>query len=118
MNNSKPHYSKSKKKPKVSQVSLRHLSFLIPVIVGICRHAYLKTYMYLYFSADLGMGSRSVYIGIRVSYGCHTGGIWAVYDGIRMVSGCINAGGNRWYRVVYGWYAGGIRVVYGTRYKI
>ena len=41
------------------------------------------------------------------------GGIWAVYDGIRMVSGCINAGGNRWYRVVYGWYAGGIRVVYG-----
>ena len=94
-------------------MSLRHLSFLIPVIVGICRHAYLKTYMYLYFSADLGMGSRSVYIGIRSVYGCHMGGIWAVYDGIRMVSGCINAGGNRWYRVVYGWYAGGIRVVYG-----
>ena len=104
MNNSKPHYSKSKKKTKVSQVSLRHLSFLIPVIVGICRHAYLKTYMYLYFSADLGMGSRSVYIGIRSVYGCHMGGIWAVYDGIRMVSGCINAGGIRWYR-------GGIRVV-------
>ena len=78
--------------------------------------------MYLYFSADLGMGSRSVYIGIRSVYGCHTGGIWAVYDGIRMVSGCINAGGIRWYTggigVVCWWYTGGIRVVYGTRYKI
>lgn len=41
------------------------------------------------------------------------GGIWAVYDGIRMVSGCINAGGIRWYRggirVVCWWYTGGLR---------